>query len=181
MQALKLLTASKNALTALPDLTNLTALTELALASNSFAAFPAAVCVLPALAKLDLTLNKIATVPADCADTPVATLFAHTPSFLLSFSLLLSAQSPHLPPHRMLGRNAFTEFPAALTNWTHLQSLVLAHNHMQSIAPVTASSFPALHDMFVPPLSSLRMPLSHFLHCSFLSFFAPQRRVVQLP
>lgn len=51
----------------------------------------------------------------------------------------------------MLGRNALTEFPAALTNWTRLQSLVLAHNRLQSIAPVTAASFPALHDMFVSP------------------------------
>ena len=53
----------------------------------------------------------------------------------------------------MLGRNAFTEFPAAIADWAHLQSLVLAHNRMQSIAPVTASSFPALHDMFAIPLS----------------------------
>ena len=99
LKSLKLLTLNKNALTALPDLKNLTALTELALASNSFSAFPVPVCALPALTRLDLTLNRIATIPADCAETSVATLFVFPfSSPLFSFLFFFLSQLCSLPP-----------------------------------------------------------------------------------
>ena len=75
MKALKLLTLSENQLTDLPNMTDLVALKELVLTSNSFTAFPESVCAIPKLAVLSLAGNKISSIPDTCASCPVTTLF----------------------------------------------------------------------------------------------------------
>ena len=160
MEAVKILTLSKNKISALPKMDTMKALKELVLSDNSFSTFPEVVCLIPKLETLDLAKNSISVIPTSCTDNKIVNLFV---SCFTPFQHFFFSCSPCF--YSKLDQNSFEKFPVELGTWSELKTLNLAHNDIQEVNLSEDQTFAAMQDLFVSQTFFLSVYWSYHVCC----------------